>query len=86
MDYSRHYRHGPRKKYDQLFFYSKYKVACDKLLIFGGDTYRVTGGFCWVSSSRKELIAIAKLMEAEALPMRDEMNRFVRRMIRKSYL
>lgn len=81
--FGHHYRHGDQKQHDQLFFFSPDKVICDKLLIFGGKVYRQYGGWRWMLGSKKQLVALAKLMEAEPeLSNCTEMNAFVKRMQR----
>lgn len=60
--YARVYYQGKTKKYVQVTFFSKLKMYCDKLLVFGGAVYQHKKGYVWMCSDRKELIALYKLL------------------------
>jgi hypothetical protein len=84
VQFSRHYVHGRRKVHDRLWFFSKYKPQCDKLLVFGGHVYRQYGGWVWILSNRKNLLALCKLIEPiEHELTNPSLHRFMKRMKRR---
>jgi len=82
MEYAHYYAHGANKESVSLFFFHKSKALCLRLEVLGGNTYRQYGGWCWRASKKKELFAIAKLMQAEDV-RREEMQKFIERMAEK---
>jgi len=70
--FARHYVHGPENQYDHLFYFSKNRVECMSLTIFGGRVYRQKGGWCWFCGSRKQLTALCKLLEGYEEPVNNQ--------------